>query len=132
MRLPDNYLSRREQQILEILYRESPLLAAQVRERLPDSPGNSAVRKLLSNLEEKGSIHHTEVDGRFLYAPTFPRVEAGKSILENVVETFFAGSLSQTIAALLTGGSRLSETERERIQKLIEQAENAEQKEEPG
>lgn len=127
MRLPNSYLSRRDQQILEILYQESPLLAAEVRERLPDSPGNSAVRKMLSNLEEKGSIHHTEVDGRFLYAPSFPKAEAGQSILQNVVQTFFAGSLSQTIAALLTGGSRLSEAEREHIQKLIEQAEQAEQ-----
>jgi predicted transcriptional regulator len=115
----DKYLSRREQQLIEILYKESPLTASEIEVRLPDAPTNATVRKLLRILEEKGHIRHEEIEGKFVYYPTHPREEAGRHVLKNAVETFFAGSMAKTVAALLTGGQQLSEAEMLHIQELL-------------
>ena len=122
MRLPDTYLSRREQQLVEILYREGPLSANEVVAKLSNSPSNSTVRKLLAILEERGHVQHEEKDGKFLYSPTHAKEDAGKSLLKGAVETFFAGSMSQTVAALLTGGSKLSQDEFVEIELMIQRA----------
>ncbi len=122
MKLPDAYLSRREQQLLEILYRNGPCAANDILAALPDSPSNSTVRKLLTILEERGHVRHEEIDGKFFYSPTHPREDAGRSVLRSAVETFFAGSMANTVAALLTDGKKLSASELSRIEELIRKA----------
>lgn len=122
MKLPDSYLSPREQQILEVLYREGPLTAAEVLGHLPDAPGYSTVRKLMSILEEKGHLLHEEVGPRYVYRPAHEKTEVGISSLQHTVDTFFAGSLSQSVAAMLTGGARLSDQEIAEIEALIKRA----------
>ncbi|MDR3692028.1 MAG: BlaI/MecI/CopY family transcriptional regulator [Fimbriimonas sp.] len=122
MRVPDSYLSRREQQLIEILYRFGPISANEILARLPDSPSNSTVRKLLTILEEKGHVSHEEVDGKFLYSPTHAREEAGRGVLRDAMQTFFAGSMTKTVAALLTGGEKLSEHELAHLEELIRKA----------
>ena len=122
MRLPDAYLSKREQQLLEILYREGPLTANEILSHVPDSPGNSTIRKLLTKLEERGAVRHEELQGTFVYSPTHAKNEAGKNVLTQAVDTFFAGSVTQTVAALLTGGDKLSPHELDEIEQLIRKA----------
>lgn len=122
IKLPDTYLSRREQQLVEILYREGPRSATEIVALLPDSPSNQTIRKLLGILEEKGHVCHEEVDGRFVYAPTHPKEDAGMSVLRNAVQTFFAGSMANTVAALLTDGKNLSPSEIAHIESLIARA----------
>lgn len=126
MKLPDAYLSRREQQILEVLYREGSLTAAELGTHLPGSPGNSTVRKLLSILEEKGHLLHEEDGPRYVYRPAWPKQDAGMSALQHAVNTFFAGSMSKTVAALLTGGHELSASDLAEIEALIDQAKKEE------
>ena len=122
MKLPQTYLSRREQQLIEILYRDGPISANEIVAILPDSPSNSTVRKLLTILEERGHVQHKEVDGKFLYTPTHPKAEAGRNVLKEAVDTFFAGSMANTVAALLTGGGKLTEPELSQIEDLIRKA----------
>jgi predicted transcriptional regulator len=128
MKLPDAYLSRREQQILEVLYREGPLTAAELTPFLPGSPGNSTVRKLLSILEERGHLVHEEDGPRYVYRPAWPKQDAGMGALQHAVETFFAGSMTNTVAALLTGGGKISPEELSEIEALIERAKREEGK----
>jgi len=127
MKIPDAYLSRREQQILEVLYREGPLTAAELIPHLPGSPGNSTVRKLLSILEEKRHLLHQEDGPRYVFRPAYPKQDAGISALRHTVDTFFAGSMTRTVAALLTGGQELSASDLAEIQALIEKAKREEQ-----
>lgn len=116
-------LSRRERQILDILYQRSRASAQEVREALPESPSYSAVRALLRILEEKGHIRHEEDGAKYVYLPVVSRTRVRKSALNRVVDTFFEGSAEQVMAALLDPGSRkLSPDELDRIAKLIEQA----------
>jgi BlaI family penicillinase repressor len=122
IRHPHGYLSRREQQLIEILYRDGPKSANEIITLLPDSPSNQTIRKLLSILEEKGQVQHEEVEGKFVYSPTHPKEEAGKSVLRDAVQTFFAGSMAKTVAALLTDGQALSDSELAHIERLIQQA----------
>jgi len=122
VRPSDGYLSRREQQLVEILYREGAKSANEIVALLPDSPSNQTVRKLLSILEEKGYVRHEEIEGKFVYSPTHPKDEAGKNVLRDAVKTFFAGSMAKTVAALLTDGQNLSESELTHIEELIRKA----------
>lgn len=116
-------LSRRERQILEILYQREKASAQEVREALPEGPGYSAVRALLRILEEKGHIRHEEEGGKYIYLPVISRTKARKSALTRVVDTFFEGSAEQVMAALLDPASRkLTPSELDRIAQLIEQA----------
>ena len=86
-------MSRREAQILDILYERGEATAAEIQARLPDPPGYSSVRKLLEILEEKGIVRH-KVDGRrFVYAPATSATTARKSALQHLVRTFFNGSV---------------------------------------
>jgi BlaI family transcriptional regulator, penicillinase repressor len=117
------HLSRRERQIMDVLYQRSRATAAEVLEALPDPPSYSAVRALLRILEEKGHIRH-EVDGpRYVYAPRVDRNRARQSALRHLVQTFFDGSVAQAAAALLDqGGRRFSDEELERLAAQIERA----------
>lgn len=116
-------LSRRERQIMDILYRLGSATAAEVQEHLPEAPSYSAVRALLRILEEKGHLKH-EYDGpRYVYAPIVSRPVAQKSALKQIVRTFFDGSATQAVAALLDMSAKdLSEDELERLSKLVAQA----------
>jgi predicted transcriptional regulator len=127
MKLPDAYLSPREQQILEVLYREGPLTAVELIPHLPGLPGNSTVRKLLSILEEKGHLVHEENGPRYVFRPVYPKQDAGMSALRHTVDTFFSGSMTRTVAALLTGGEDLSASEIDELEAMIAKARKGEQ-----
>ena len=121
-RKPTADLSRRERQIMEIIYARGEASAAQVLDQLPDPPSYSAVRALLAILEQKGQLKHRSEQGRYIYAPTRRRSKAGRSALVRVLETFYEGSLEKAVAALLSSDSRLSAEELQRLSELIEQA----------
>ena len=123
--MPDRHheLSRRERQIMDILYRRGRATAGEVMGELHGTPSYSTVRTQLRVLEEKGHVRHDEEGLRYVYAPATARRAARKSALRHIVETFFDGSAEQTVAALLGGeGARLSEEELERIAKLVTKA----------
>ncbi|MEW6320416.1 MAG: BlaI/MecI/CopY family transcriptional regulator [Acidobacteriota bacterium] len=118
---PPDALSRRERQIMDVVYARGQATAAEVVEALPDPPSYSAVRTLLRILEKKGHLRHV-VDGpRYLFLPTVPRDRARKSALRNLVRTFFDGSAAQAAAALIDQG-RLSDEEMARLSALIDRA----------
>src|SRR5918996_476764 len=94
-------LSRRERQIMDVIYRLNKATAAEIHERLPDQPTYSTVRAKLRVLEEKGFVRHKEQGPRYLYTPTTPRDKARRSALQHLVDTFFGGSAEQVVAALL-------------------------------
>ena len=122
--MPDNQtLSRRERQIMDILYRLGSATAAEVKENIADAPSYSAVRALLRILEEKGHIKHAYDGPRYVYAPIVSRPVAQKSALRQIVKTFFDGSTSNAVAALLDMSAKdLSDTELERLAAIVEQA----------
>jgi BlaI family penicillinase repressor len=116
-------LSRRERQIMDILYRRGRATAGDVMGELRGDPSYSTVRTQLRVLEEKGHVRHEEEGLRYVYMAATPRRAARKSALRHLVDTFFDGSAEQTVAALLGGeGSRLSEEELDRIAKLVTKA----------
>lgn len=116
-------LSRRERQIMDILYRLGSATAAEVQENLPDAPSYSAVRALLRILEDKGHLSHAYDGPRYVYAPVVSRPVAQKSALRQMVKTFFDGSTSNAVAALLDmSGGDLSPTELDRLAKIVQQA----------
>lgn len=116
-------LSRRERQIMDVLHSRQSASAAEVRAALPDAPGYSAVRALLRILEEKGHLRHRREGARYVYLPRASRETASRSALERVVSTFFQGSVTQTMAALLeTADAQLSDSEWNRLQQLIKEA----------
>ena len=116
-------VSRRERQILDVLYRRGPSTAAEIQAGIPNSPSYSAVRALLRILEEKGHIGHEEQGTRYVYAPKVPRDEARRSALVHLMQTFFDGSPEQAMAALLDVSARdLSEEELDRMAELIAKA----------
>jgi predicted transcriptional regulator len=116
-------LSRRERQILDILYRNNRATAAEVQEALPQAPSYSAVRALLRILEDKGHVAHEQDGPRYVYRPTMPRDNAQRSALRHMLKTFFDGSTEQAISALLDESSaRLSPAELDRLARLIDAA----------
>ena len=116
-------LSRRERQIMDILYQRGRASAQEILDALPDPPTYSAVRAKLRVLEEKGHIRHQEESLRYVYLPVVARDAARKSALRHMVSTFFAGSVQDTVAALLDlSAANLKGEELDRIARLIEQA----------
>ena len=116
-------LSRRERQIMDVIYRLGRATAAEVHDDLPDRPSYSTVRALLRLLEGKGHLRHTEDGPRYVYAPTVPRERARESALRQIVSTFFGGSTEAAVAALLDlSNARLSDSELNRLAGLIAQA----------
>jgi predicted transcriptional regulator len=115
--------SRRERQIMDILYRRGRATAGEIHEALPDAPTYSAVRAKLRVLEEKGHVRHEEESLRYVYVPTVGRETARRSALRHLVSTFFEGSVEQAVAALVDlSVSQLSPEELDRISRLIEEA----------
>lgn len=122
---PTNHqdLSRRERQILDILYQRGQATAADVQNALPEPPSYSAVRALLRILEDKGHVRHQQDGPRYVYVPTLARENAKRSALRHVLRTFFDGSAEQAISALLDESStNLSTAELDRLARLIEDA----------
>ena len=116
-------LSRRERQIMDVIYREGEATATQVLASLPDPPSYSAVRAMLRVLENKGHLRHVSDGTHYVYRPTLARERAGKPALENVIQTFFDGSAEKTVAALLDlSRSELSKSDLDRLSELIDQA----------
>ncbi len=116
-------LSRRERQIMDVLYRRGRATAAEIQQDLPDPPSYSAVRAMLRVLEEKKHVRHEEKDLRYVYLPVAPREKARRSAAVHMVETFFDGSAEQAIATLLDVSSReLSDEDFDRLSALIEKA----------
>jgi BlaI family transcriptional regulator, penicillinase repressor len=116
-------LSRRERQIMDILYQRHRATASEIHQALPDAPSYSAVRAKLRVLEEKGHVRHEEESLRYVYLPTMGRETARRSALRHVVSTFFEGSVEQAVAALLDlDAARLRAEDLDRIQDIIDQA----------
>ena len=114
-------LSRRERQIMDIIFRRGRATAAEVMEELPGNPSYSTVRTQLRVLEEKGHVRHQEEGLKYVYLPVMARHTARKSALRHLIETFFEGSAEKAVAALLGGeGSKLSEDELNRIAELVD------------
>lgn len=121
MNTSNDPLSRRERQILDILYAKGAATAAEVREALPDPPSYSAVRALLRILEDKGHARHESQGTKYVYGPSIPRESARHSALSRLVSTFFDGSAAQAATALVDSGS-LSEEDLSRLSAAIERA----------
>jgi len=116
-------LTRRERQIMEILYRRKRATASDVRSGLSGQPHYSTVRTQLRILEEKGYVRHEEEKLRYVYVPAVPQSEVGRTALEQLIETFYDGSTENVVAALLGfEGSRLSQKKLDRIAEMVEKA----------
>ena len=117
------HLSRRERQIMDIVYTRGEASASDVLADMVAPPGRTAVRTMLRILEEKGRLKHYKRAREFIFQPTRPRKRVGQSALRRVVQTFFDGSLEQAVAAhLADSGSKLGEEELERVAELIQKA----------
>lgn len=120
---PHTALSKRERQIMDVLYKRGRATAGEIMADLPGSPTSSTVRTQLRVLESKGHVTH-ELDGvRFVYTPTLGRGTARRTALKHLVDTFFEGSSAQVVAALLgSSGSRMPAEELDRIEALVRRA----------
>jgi len=116
-------LSRRERQIIAILYQRGKASASEVREAMPDAPSYSAVRAMLRVLEDKGHVKHQAEGLKYVYVPTVARDKAKRSAVKHVLDTFFSGSTEQIVAALLdVSATRLTREELDRMSEMIEKA----------
>ena len=123
-RNPAARLSRRERQIMDVIFRRGNATVAEVLAELAEPPSYSAVRATLGILEEKGLLKHRKDGRRFVYSPTIPRTRARRSALRHIVTTFFDGSAEGAVTALLElESSDLSQDALKRIKKRIEEAE---------
>ena len=123
MKIQKAYLSKREQQLMELVYEHGKLTTPQATELLPGSSANSTVRTLLKILEEKGHLRHEETNGKYTYYPTRPRKAAARQAIQNVAETFFRGSVGGLMLSLLSEPTtNLSEAEIEQMEALIQKA----------
>jgi BlaI family penicillinase repressor len=119
----EEHLSRRERQIMDIVYARGEATAADVFHDLPDPPSKTAVRTLLRILEEKGHVKHRQDGLKYVYQPSRPRGRAGRSAFQRVLQTFFDGSLEKAVAAHLgDSATDLSDEELARLANLINEA----------
>ena len=114
-------LSRRETQIMDVIFQLGEATAADIVERLPDPPSYSSIRALLVILEEKGHLTHHKEGARYIYNPTLSADKAKQSALSHLVKTFFSGSPQQVVATLLSTND-LSPEDLDELAKLIEEA----------
>ena len=116
-------LSRRERQIMDLVYRLGEAGAGDVSRQLPDKPSYNSVRVTLGILEKKGFVRHRQDGARYIYAPTIAADRARKSAMKHVISTFFQGSPSAAILALLDGSAaKIERKELDDIAQAIEQA----------
>ena len=121
MKSPHNELSRRERQIMDVLFRMGQATVSDVQAAMPDPPSYSAVRAMLRILEEKGHVRHEQDGPRYVYKPALARERAKRSAMRHLLHTFFEGSHEQAVAALLDeASSTLSDAEFDRLAKLID------------
>jgi len=126
---PQQTLSRRERQIMDILYQRGRATAAEIHGAMADAPTYSAVRAKLRVLEEKGHIRHEEENLRYVYLPKVARDTARRSALRHMVSTFFEGSVEDAMAALLDlSAARLKDEDLDRIARMVEEARKGETK----
>ena len=115
-------LSRRERQIMEILYRHGKVSVSQVMEAMEDAPGYSAVRAMMRVLEEKGHVRHRAEGLKYVYVPTVARDKAKRSAVKHLLDTFFADAPHKVVAALLdVSSTRLTGEELDRMSEMIDQ-----------
>ncbi len=122
----ETHLSRRERQIMDVLYRLGDATAHDVRDAIPDAPSYSAVRAMLSKLEQKGHINHREDGAKYRYFAITEIEEARDSALKKLLKTFFDGSPKKAVAALV--GMQDSDIDEEELQDLLKRVENSKQK----
>jgi len=116
-------LSRRERQIMDVVFKRGEATATQVVQEMPDAPSRTAVRTMLTILENKGHLKHTKSGREYVYQATKPRARAGRSALRRVVETFFGGSLGSAVAAHLSDpDSTLTPDELDKLAQLVRNA----------
>jgi BlaI family penicillinase repressor len=116
-------LSRRERQVMNIIYAKGRATATEIHATLPDPPTFSATRAIIRTLEEKGHIRHEEQGLKYIYLPVVPADKARHSALNNVVATFFQGSPSRLLATLLdSSASKISDEELRELEELIRKA----------
>ncbi len=115
-------LTRRERQIMDIVYELGEATAAEVQGRLPGTPAYSTVRAMLSKLEAKGHLRHRAEGPRYVFAPTVPRDRAREWAVSRLIQTFFDGSTYQAINGLLGQSSELSKDELEELARAVEKA----------
>jgi len=122
-KLASSDLSRRERQVLDVLYRAGRATCGEVQKAMTDPPSYSAVRTFLRILEHKKLVRHEQDGARYVYIPTVEKERASRSALRHVLNTFFGGSVTQAISALLDEDSKhLSEKDWQRLSVMIEQA----------
>ena len=115
------HLSKRERQIMDIIYRMGEASVSDVLERLPDPPGYNSARMLMNILERKGHLQHRKEKNRFIYFPTVKTEEAKKSALNHLLRTFFSGSASGVVSTLLKE-KNMSEEDLQELSDMIEAA----------
>ena len=116
-------LSRRERQIMDVVYTKGQATVAEVHRAISDRPSYSSIRALMRILEEKGHLKHTQEGVKYMYLPTRSREEASRSAAKRLVQTFFEGSTEQAVAALLkVSGPELNDETLERLAQLIKRA----------
>ena len=122
MKSPDG-LSRREREIMDILYQRGKSSATDVREAMPQAPSYSAVRAMLRVLEEKGHVRHQAEGLKYVYLPTVTRERAKRSAVKHLLDTFFHDSPEQVVAALLdVSSTRMTREELNRMSEMIDKA----------
>jgi len=115
-------LSRRERQIMDVLFARGAATAQQIRQRIADPPSYSTVRTVLSRLEEKGYVRHTEAALRYVYHPVLSRSAAERSAIHRLIQVFFKGSVSQAVHGMLEAAQQdLSDEELDELERLIEE-----------
>ncbi|MGZ8828801.1 MAG: BlaI/MecI/CopY family transcriptional regulator [Thermoanaerobaculia bacterium] len=115
-------LSRREREMMNIIFRNGKATANEVMEEMPEAPSYSAVRATLRVLEQKGHVHHQHDGTRYVYIPTVTREKAGVSALDQLLATFFDGSAANVVATLLERKEKLTSGELDRLSMLISEA----------
>ncbi len=116
-------LSKRERQIMDVVYRLGAATSSQIQQGIPDAPGSSSVRTLVARLESKGWLKHKQEGRRFVYVPTVPRSKARRNALTHLVRVFFDGSVAETFSALIDSNQgRIPDDEIERMRGMIERA----------
>lgn len=120
-------LSRRAREALDLIYQRGSMTANELLEALPDVPTNSAARSILRNLEAKGHVRHVMKEMRYVYEPTVPREEAGRSALRKLMQTFFDGSPAKAMQSLLhLSAADLEKVDLEKYEQLIAKMEEQE------
>ena len=116
-------LSKRERQIMEVVYRKKIATAQEVLDEIPDPPGYSTVRSFLTILEKKGFLKHERRGRRYVYSPVIPHTSAVRSTLQNVLKTYFNNSVEDAVSALMElRGKHLNDTDYDRLIERIEKA----------